>query len=258
MNKIIGTGSYLPERIVSNEELERTVDLSGYVGKNGEKYAQWVERVMGFKFRHVADDKTTTSDMALHASNKALTNAAISADDLDLIIVVTSTPDKKTPNTASILQSKLGQIEKSWAFDINAACPGFIYGMSVADALMKANPAIRYTLVAASEKMSSIIDRSNFITSPTFGDGAGAVIMAPSGDQSGIIEYYARSNGRMGELLDIPAGGSLLPITPENCRFIYDKKLNCLTVKTGELKCFASEKIVESVKYVCRKHFNEP
>ncbi|MDD2714922.1 MAG: beta-ketoacyl-ACP synthase 3 [Candidatus Wallbacteria bacterium] len=255
MNKIIGIGSYLPLKTLNNEELEQTVDLSGYDEKKGGPYGKWVERVMGFKNRHIASDIEATSDLALEASRKALQEAGIQPEDLDLIIVTTATPDKKGPNTASILQSKLNAGNNSWAFDVNAACPGFVYALFVADSLMKSDPSFKHVLVAAAEKMSTIVDRSDYITGATFSDGAGAVVLERSeSEESGILGCYARSDGEKGELLDVPAGGSSMPITPENCKDIYKNKMHCLKMHSHVVKEFAVEKLMESTNAVLRKH----
>ncbi|MFZ2958220.1 MAG: beta-ketoacyl-ACP synthase 3 [Candidatus Ozemobacteraceae bacterium] len=250
INTIIGTGSYLPENRISNDDLAKVVDLSDYDEMRGGPYPQWVERVMGFKFRYRAAPNQATSDLALEAAEKALASAGISALDLDLIIVTTATPDKKGPNTASILQAKLHASEKAcFAFDLNAACPGFVYALHVADSLMK-NGKYRLALVVAADKMSTIVDQENYITAATFSDAAGAVVLNYSSAESGILEAFARSDGGKGGLLDVPAGGSSLPITLENCAEIYRKKLHCITMNSHGTKNFAVEKLCESVSAV--------
>lgn len=253
-NLIIGTGSYVPEKVVTNEDLLRHVDLSKFDEKKSGPYPVWVKNIMGFEERRIASPNQATSDLAFEASIRALDNANISAKDIDLIILSTSTPDKKAPNTASILQAKLGVGSGSAAFDILHACPGFVFGLHTADAIINNGDKYQNVLVVGAEKMSSIVDFRNYITGATFGDGAGAVVLRKSDKHLyGILSSYIKSDGKRGELLDIPAGGTFMPITPDNIEEVYDKGLHCLQMSAKEVKGFATQKLEEAVRYVLRK-----
>jgi len=253
---IIGTGSYVPEKVVRNEDLLEYVNLSEYDEKRGGPYPDFVERVMGFKERRIAADNQATSDLAYEAAKIALDTAGLNAIDLDLIIVSTASADKKAPNTASILQSKLGAGECSFAFDVGAACPGFVWGLHIADSMMNGYEAYNYALVIGAEKMSSIVDKRHYITSPTFGDGAGAVVLKKASNDLnlyGLLSSYAKSDGERGNFLDVPSGGSFMPITPENASEIYEKGLFGLQMKAHATKEFAIHKLEEATRYVLRR-----
>ncbi len=256
-NLIIGTGSYVPETVITNEDLLKYVDLKNFDEKRAKcSYPEWVEKVMGFKERRWASDNQATSDLAYEASVKALDSAGIEAKDIDLILVSSASADKKAPNTASILQKKLGVGSRSFAPELSAACPGFTWGMHMADAMLKHNSQYKYALVVAAEKMTSILDKRNYITGATFGDGAGAVVlMKPEKNYSlyGLINSYAMSDGERGDFLDIPAGGSHMPITPDNIDEIFEKGLFGLQMKAQETKKFAIKKLEEATRYVLRK-----
>ncbi|MFH1034460.1 MAG: ketoacyl-ACP synthase III [Pseudomonadota bacterium] len=248
---IVGTGSYLPSRVVSNEDLLAHVDLSRYDAARSGPYPQWVARVMGFEERRWAAPEQATSDLAYEASRRALADAGLDAGDLDLIVVTTATPDKKTPNTASILQGKLGAGGRSLALDVNAACSGFVYGLHVAEAMLSHFPQYRLALVVGADKSTSVTDHRHYISGATFGDGAGAVVLARVGSRShGILASYACSDGGKADYAEIPAGGSALPITCDNCRQVYDQGLHCFQLKARKIRKFAIEKVEESARRV--------
>lgn len=193
---ILGTGSYLPERVLTNQDLEAMVDTN----------SEWIETRTGIKERHLASDSEFTSDLAVHAAEKALEAAGLSANDLGLIIVATTTPDHVFPSTACIVQKKLGISSQSPAFDLQAVCSGFVYALTTADQFIRSG-AIKYALVIGAETMSRITDwtdRSNCIL---WGDGAGAVVLGAS-ETSGIISTHLHADGNYENLLNCPHGVS--------------------------------------------------
>lgn len=194
-SRIIGTGSYLPETILSNEALAKTVDTSD----------EWIRERTGITQRHIAAEGEYTSDLALQASRKALEAANLDADQLDLIILATSTPDVVFPSSASILQEKLNVIGCP-AFDIQAVCAGFAYALSVADQYIRAGTAEK-VLVVGAETFSRILDWTDRRTCVLFGDGAGAVVLSAS-DTPGIHSTHIHADGRFQELLCVPSGVS--------------------------------------------------
>ena len=195
---IIGVGKYLPDYVLTNAALEKVVDTTD----------EWITTRTGIKERRIASDNETTSDMAAKAARVALKNAGLEAKDIDLIIVATITPDMFFPSTACLLQHKLGA-GKIPAFDIAVACSGFIYGLSIADQFIKSG-ACKHALVVAAEKLSAVTDWKDRSTCVLFGDGAGAAVLGPVKD-GGILGAHLGADGSMGDLLELPAGGSRMP-----------------------------------------------
>lgn len=189
--RIIGTGSYLPERIVTNEELARRVDTSD----------EWIHSRTGIRQRHVAADSELTSDLALRASTRALEAAALRPDDIDLIVLATTTPDMIFPSTACILQSKLGATRGA-AFDVQAVCSGFVYALATADALVRTG-TYRRALVVGAEIYSRILNWEDRATCVLFGDGAGAVVLEKS-KEPGIIGAHLHADGSHRDILSVP------------------------------------------------------
>lgn len=187
-SKISGTGSYLPEKIVTNHDLEKIVDTSD----------SWIQERTGIKSRRIAAEEQTTTELAAAALEQALAASGRKAEDLDLIVVATCTADSQFPSTATQLQNHFG-VYGFPAFDINAACSGFIYALSVVDAMIRSGQ-IRCAAVIGAEKMSSVIDWEDRGTCILFGDGAGAVILEPSEEQ-GIISTHIHADGSQGDLL---------------------------------------------------------
>ena len=194
-SRIIGTGSYLPEKVLSNDELSRSVDTSD----------EWIHERTGIRQRHIVAKGQYTSDLAFNASLKALDAAGLQADDLDLIVLATSTPDVVFPSTASILQEKL-KVRGCAAFDVQAVCAGFSYGLSVADQYIKAGTCQK-VLVVGAETFSRILDWTDRTTCILFGDGAGAVILTAA-DEPGIHSTHIHADGRFQDLLHVPTGVS--------------------------------------------------
>ncbi len=191
--RIIGTGSYLPERVVTNAELAQSLDTSD----------AWIVERTGIRERRVAAENEATSDLALFAAKKALESAGITAKDLDLIIVATTTPDQLLPATACIMQAKLG-IAGCPAFDIQAACAGFVYALSIADQFIRCGQA-KYALVIGAETLSRILDWKDRGTAILFGDCAGAAVLAAD-NVPGVISTHLHADGRYVQDLQVPTG----------------------------------------------------
>jgi 3-oxoacyl-[acyl-carrier-protein] synthase-3 len=189
--RIIGTGGYLPERILTNHDLARTVDTSD----------EWIVSRTGIRQRHIAAEGETASDLALEASRKALAAAGIGPEKLGLIVLATTTPDMIFPSSACILQSKLG-VHGFPAFDVQAVCSGFIYALTVADLFVRSEQA-RYALVVGAEVYSRILDWKDRGTCVLFGDGAGAVVLAAS-EQPGILSSRLHADGAYTDILAVP------------------------------------------------------
>ena len=198
-SKIAGTGSYLPEKILTNIELESIVDTSD----------EWIQTRTGIAQRHIAADDQMASDLALAASRRALDAANLKAQDIDLIILATTTPDMIFPSTACILQEKLG-ITDGPAFDVQAVCSGFIYALATADMFVSSGKS-KNALVVGTEIYSRIIDWKDRSTCVLFGDGAGAVVLSQS-QQPGILSSHLHANGGYSKILAAPgsiAGGKI-------------------------------------------------
>ena len=190
-SRIIGTGSYLPEKILTNHDLESMVDTSD----------EWIRSRTGIVERHIARDDQTASDLAAYASKNAMEAAGVSNKDIDLIIVATTTPDMVFPSTACILQDKLG-IENCPAFDVQAVCSGFVYALATADMFVSSGKC-RNALVVGSEIYSKIIDWNDRSTCVLFGDGAGAVVLSQS-EQPGILSSHLHASGNYSKILSVP------------------------------------------------------
>ncbi|RME66418.1 MAG: ketoacyl-ACP synthase III, partial [Nitrospirae bacterium] len=203
---ILGTGSYVPEKVLTNHDLEKMVDTSD----------EWIRERTGIRQRRIAADNEATSDLALKASLKALEAAEVKPEELDLIILASVSGDRPLPSTACILQDKLGATNAA-AFDILAACSGFIYLLTVADAMVKTGRYKRALIVGA-EVLSRFTDWHDRTTCVLLGDGAGAAVLGPTEEDRGIIDVNIFSDGSMWDLLHIPAGGSVRPATEETVR----------------------------------------
>ncbi|NUM54257.1 MAG: ketoacyl-ACP synthase III [Candidatus Hydrogenedentes bacterium] len=202
--RIVGTGHYLPERVLTNTDLEHFMDTTD----------EWIRQRTGILQRHIAADDEAASDLAMHAGARALEAAGVSADEIDFIFCATLTPDYFMPSSACLMQHKLGA-KRAGACDINAACSGFIYALQHADALIRAG-VHRTVLVAGSEIMTARLDWTKRDTAVLFGDGAGAVVVQAREGDSGVLSTYTASDGGGYDILMVPAGGSAQVITPEN------------------------------------------
>jgi 3-oxoacyl-[acyl-carrier-protein] synthase III len=205
-SRITGTGSYLPPRRLSNADLVTQLAATGV-----ESSDEWIVERTGIRARHFADEGVFSSDLALEAAKQALSAAGITAQDIDLIIVATSTPDMVFPSTACILQAKLGASGGGAAFDLQAVCCGFVYALSVADAMIKTGAASK-ALVIGAEVFSRILDFTDRTTCVLFGDGAGAVVLEAS-DTPGILASDLHADGKHAGILCVPghvSGGKIL------------------------------------------------
>ncbi|KHF26135.1 beta-ketoacyl-ACP synthase III [Solemya velum gill symbiont] len=194
-SRIAGTGGYLPEKILTNHDLEKIVDTTD----------QWIRERTGIEKRHIAAEGETTCDLAEHASRKAMEMAGVTATDIDLIVVATTTPDKIFPSTACLLQQRL-DIHGCAAFDIQAVCTGFVYALGVVDQFVRSGTA-RKALVVGAETFSRILNWNDRGTCVLFGDGAGAVVLEAS-DEPGILSTHLHADGSYENLLHVPAGVS--------------------------------------------------
>jgi 3-oxoacyl-[acyl-carrier-protein] synthase III len=227
-SRIAGTGSYLPKKVLTNKDLEARVETSD----------EWIYSRTGIRERHIAADDECASDLALMASRHALEAAGAKAEELDLIIVATTTPDMVFPSTACILQAKLGA-KKCPAFDVQAVCSGFVYALATADQFLRSGK-YRTVLVVGAEVYSRILDWEDRGTCVLFGDGAGAVVLRQS-DVPGILSTHLHADGSHAHILSVPgtvSGGKICcrwkAMRCSSSRYAYSRKLRwkrCL--KTG-------------------------
>jgi 3-oxoacyl-[acyl-carrier-protein] synthase-3 len=210
-SRIIGTGGYLPEKILTNRDLEKIVDTTD----------QWIQERTGIKKRHIAQDGETTCDLAEQAARRAMEAAGKGPEDIDLIVLATTTPDQVFPSTACLLQSRL-DIHGCAAFDVQAVCTGFVYAMGVADNFIKAGSA-KCALVVGAETFSRILNWEDRGTCVLFGDGAGAVILEKS-DEPGVLSTHLHADGDYANMLHVPDGVSKgYDVTQRNGAFVEMK-----------------------------------
>ena len=208
-SRIVGTGSYLPAKIVTNDDLAKRMDTSD----------EWIRTRTGIRQRHIAEASQASSDLAAEASRAALASAGIPAADVDLIVVATATPDYIFPSTACLMQAKLG-VKGCAAFDIQAVCSGFVYALAIADKLIRSGQH-RCALVVGSEVYSRILDWNDRGTAVLFGDGAGAIVLGgeeqPAGIERprGVLSTHIFADGAGAEHLYIPGGGTKHPTTAQ-------------------------------------------
>ncbi|MBN9543681.1 MAG: ketoacyl-ACP synthase III [Alphaproteobacteria bacterium] len=227
---IKGIGGFLPEKIMTNIDLAKVVETND----------EWIQTRTGIKQRHIAEKEVYASDLGAKAAEFALKDAGIQASEIDAVIVATTTPDLTFPSTATIIQSKIGA-KNAFAFDVQAVCSGFIYALTIADALIK-NNNVKNVLVIGTETMSKIVNWEDRATCVLFGDGAGAVILSGSNDNTkGIIASDLRSDGDYLEILRTTAS------------FYQDKGSNYLTMKGTEVFKHAVEKMSSSVSKCLNK-----
>jgi 3-oxoacyl-[acyl-carrier-protein] synthase-3 len=215
---IIGTGSYVPERVMTNQEIEKLVETSD----------EWITSRTGIKERRIAAEGESTSDMAAGAARAAMENSGISADEIDLIIVATVTPDMFFPSTACFVQTKIGA-KNAACFDVSAACSGFLYALEIAQQFITSH-TYDTILVIGAEKLSSIVDWTDRNTCVLFGDGAGAAVLRHRGGGHGIVSTFMASDGGLSDILYIPGGGSRFPISKDNA----DQHLNSIRMNGKE------------------------
>jgi 3-oxoacyl-[acyl-carrier-protein] synthase-3 len=233
---IVGTGSYLPARVLTNADLEQMVETSD----------EWIRTRTGIRERRIAAENEASSDMAAEAAQRALASAGLRPEQVDIIIVATLTPDMPFPNTACFVQQKIGA-RNAFCFDIEAACSGFIYALDIARRYIVAGDA-ETVLVIGAEKLSSVTDWQDRGTCVLFGDGAGAAVLRPATDGSGIVASVMGSDGRLTNLLHLPGGGSRYPVS---ARTIADR-LHYMKMSGNEVfkhavrcMCDAGQKVLD-------------
>lgn len=233
---IIGTGSYVPERILTNHDLEKMVETSD----------EWIRSRTGIVERRIAADDEYTSDMAAQAALKALENAEVSPEEIDLIIVATVSPDMMFPATACWVQTKIGA-DNAACFDVSAACSGFLYAIEIAQQFI-ASHTYETILVIGADKLSSLVNWNDRNTAVLFGDGAGAAILRSRENSHGIITTYMGSAGKYSDILFMPGGGCKCPITKDN----VDQHLNTIHMTGKDVykqavnsMCLAATKALE-------------
>ncbi len=226
---IIGLGTYLPPKVLTNFDLEKMVDTSD----------EWIRTRTGISSRRIAAPDIATSDLAAGAASLAIKNAGIKKEDISIIIVATVTPDMLMPSTSCIVQAKLG-IKEATCYDINAACSGFIFGVSVASDYIRSNP-LKYALVIGAEVLSRFVDWQDRSTCVLFGDGAGACVLGMV-NEGGILSIYTGSDGTKAEVLKVPAGGSRLPLTPKT----LEDKLGFVKMEGNEVFKIAVRKMTDA------------
>ncbi len=216
-SRIVGTGSYVPARVLTNADLEKLVDTSD----------EWIVTRTGISERHLASDEEATSDLAFQAAQAALQAAGLDVMDLDMILVATVTPDMPFPCTACLLQDRLGA-RRAAAMDVSAACSGFIYGLGVADGLLRAGTA-RTILLVGAETLTKIVNWQDRNTCVLFGDGAGAVVLRADDGERGILSTHLYADGSRASLLMLPGGGSRHPVSQD----VLDRNLCKIQMNSG-------------------------
>lgn len=218
-SRIVGTGLGIPDKILTNFDLEKMVDTTD----------EWIKTRTGIETRYISTNGQFTSDLGTIAAKNALKDANVSAKDIDVIIFATVTPDMGFPATAIFVQKNIGAVNAS-AMDISAACTGFIYGLQLADSLIAAGRAQTVLLIGA-ETLSKITDYSDRNTCVLFGDGAGAAVLQASDDDRGLLGVYTKSDGKLSKLLRLKGMGTKYPPTPEN----FAKKYHYLEMEGREV-----------------------
>ncbi len=233
-------GAYVPERILSNEDLEKMVDTSD----------EWITKRTGIKERHLAAEDEYTSDMAAKAARVAIDRAGMTTDEIDLVLCATVTPDYfNMPSTACLIADKLG-IKNVQAFDISAACSGFVYALSVAKAYIESGMK-KHILVVGAEKFSSIVDYTDRSTCILFGDGAGAAVISASTEKAeGFVDLHASADGSYADFLVTPAPGSRNPVSQR----VIDEGLQYVQMKGNETFKLAVKTLTKDVKEILAKN----
>ncbi len=236
--EILGISSYVPEMVLTNHDLEKIVETSD----------EWITERTGIKERRIADENETTSDLAAKATLKLFKEISFNPSKIDAIIFATATPDNLIASTACSFQAKIGA-EKAFAFDISAACPGFLYGLIIADGLLK-NDSIEYVLVIGAETLSRYVDWLDRATCVLFGDGAGVTLLKKSESKNEkIISWNLGADGSLRDLLIMPAGGATMPFSKES----LEKRLCYIKMKGREVFKNAVLKMQDSVEEVIRE-----
>ncbi|HIP41301.1 MAG TPA: ketoacyl-ACP synthase III, partial [Campylobacterales bacterium] len=238
--KFHSIGAYVPSKVLSNEDLEKMVETSN----------EWILKRTGIKERRIAGDNEVTSDMATKASKIAIERAGLEVTDIDLVVCTTVTPDYfNMPATACIISDKLG-IKNVQAFDISAACSGFVYALSIAKAFVESGMK-KHVLIVGAEKFSSIVDYTDRSTCILFGDGAGAAVISATNDKSeAFIDVHASADGSYADFLVTPAPGSIHPVSQK----VIDEGLNFVQMKGNETFKLAVKTLTKDVKNILAKN----
>ncbi len=232
--EIAGTGRFLPDNIVTNDDLAQRLDTTD----------EWIRSRTGIRERRIAPDDMGAADLGVGAAMKAMKSAGVEPGEIDILIVATATPDRWLPSTACDMQAKLG-CSNAVAFDLMAACSGFIYGLTIAEGYLAAGRG-EVALVVSAEKMSAIVDWEDRSTCVLFGDGAGAAVVRPAnGSGRGILSSHLRSDGNLGELLSRPAGGALIPMS----QAVLDEKTHLVRMKGREVFKHAVRKMADACQH---------
>ncbi len=234
---IIGVGHYVPERVLTNFDLEKMVDTTD----------EWIVTRSGIRERHIARDDQATSDLAAEASRRAIVSAGISPDDIDLIIVATITPDMPFPNTACFVQNLIGA-KNATCIGLEAACTGFLYALDVTSQYLLSG-RFKTALVIGAEKMSTIVDWKDRTTCVLFGDGAGAVVVQMRETGEGILSAVTGSDGSLAGLLNLPAGGSRTPTSAQT----VESRLHYMHMEGKEIFKHAVRAMGESARRALEK-----
>src|SRR6266508_2313579 len=240
--RISALGRYVPERVMTNADLERIVDTSD----------EWIRTRTGIEQRHVVEPGTPTSELCVPAARDALERRGIGAADLDLIIVATVTPDMVFPATACLVQDKV-KATKAWGFDISAACSGFLYALTMGAQFVETG-AHKKVLVIGADVMTSILNYQDRTTCVLFGDGAGAVLLEPREDGTGVFDFYHEVDGSGGCYLNMPGGGSLHPASHET----VDKKMHYVQQQGQHVFKYAVRKFAEASHKVLQRNRLSP
>ena len=237
--KIAALATYVPRRVMTNAELEKLVETSD----------AWIRQRTGIRERHVVDPGVGTSDLAVPAATQAIAQAGLTPDDIDLIVVGTTTPDMMFPSTACLIQHKIGALH-AWGFDLGAACSGFTYALTAAAALVSTGGQ-RHALAIGADVMTSILDYQDRATCVVFGDGAGAVVVSPADEEGpAIIDYLHEIDGSGGAALCLPAGGSLKPASHET----VDQRLHYVRQNGQAVFKFAVRKTEEISRRILERN----
>ena len=240
--RITSLGLFVPEQVVTNADLEKRVDTSD----------EWIRTRTGIEERRFAAPGTPTSELALRASRQALERRGIGPDEIDVIVVATVTADMHFPATACILQEKLGA-KRAWGFDISAACSGFVYALTIGAQFVE-NGNAKKVLVIGADVMTSILNFQDRSTCVLFGDGAGAVLLEPGDDGTGLLDFAHEVDGSGGPFLNMPGGGSAFPPTHEN----IDRNLHFIHQDGGHVFKYAVRKMAEASKGLLDKNGVSP
>jgi 3-oxoacyl-[acyl-carrier-protein] synthase-3 len=241
--KIAGLATFVPPRVLTNADLEKLVNTTD----------EWILQRTGIRERHIAEPGVATSDLAKEAAEGALREAGITADQLGFIVVGTTTPDTIFPSTACLLQTKIGA-HNAWGFDLGAACSGFTYSLTTATQMV-ATGTTDYALAVGADVMSSIIDYTDRTTCVLFGDGAGAVVLAPAEEgEPHIIDFAGKVDGSGGDALCMPAGGSKMPASHDT----VDKRLHYVKQEGATVFKFAVKNTEEIARRLLDRHGIDP